>query len=145
MGQTIYLERDQYNVSPGLDLLDLAGRLVAQVPGPGGRLEAAGSRVLRHGQDPVLDVDVEWVAPYGSVERLGVGSSAFADPRGGATLFVHVAGGSALQRVNAGNVVSQLLYPAQRFQLQDCPLAIVPSGATAPGCPMAWASFDLSD
>jgi hypothetical protein len=138
IGQTIFVERDEHTgATPGVDLLDLTGHLLASVPGDGGWLEVVGSRVLRHGRDIRQDVDVQWVNPDGRAEVVGQGSSAFADPRGGFTLFRHTAGNDqALQRVVDGRVVSQVPYKAE-------PICVVPPLQSS--CIPAFSHFQLSD
>ena len=148
IGQTIFVERDEHNgVTPGVDILDLRGQRLAPVPGPGGRLEVVGERVLRHGRDPYSNVDVEWVEQDGTTELVGTGSAAFADPRGGITLFRRLPGhDDALQRAVNGQVLSQVTYKGELVQLNTCPMPIPASGASlAPSCPKAWVLFSLSD
>jgi hypothetical protein len=148
IGSTIFLERDENaGVSVGLDLVDDSGKVLASVAGPGGRLEVAGDRVLRHGRGSQYDVPIEWVNTDGTTVAVGQGNSAYPDPRGGVTLFRHLNGGQdeALQRVVDGTVVSSLALQGQTVQLKDCPLVVGPSGFSQPTCPEARIMFDLSD
>jgi hypothetical protein len=148
IGQTIFVERDEHNgVTPGVDILDLRGQRLAPVPGQGGRLEVVGERVLRHGRDPYSNVDVEWVEQDGSTELVGSGSAAFADPRGGVTLFRRLPGyDDALQRVVKGQVLSQIAYKGELVQLNRCGGSFAPSGSSLPpSCGEAFILFQLSD
>jgi hypothetical protein len=120
VGETLFLEQDELSSGRArVDILNSGGHLLASVPGPGGRLEVLGGRVLRHGRDARRDVTVKWVNSDGSTESVGRGSFAWPDPLGGFTLFRHVTGlDEALQRVVNGRVVSQVPYKAEPLCVQ---------------------------